>query len=1240
MARYTVVLEGGAPWGFRLKGGQGNDPICISKINPRSKAAETGSLEVGDIVESVNNINTKGLDLKAIQGIIYQTKDRLNIVLTKRKKSLPNGGFTMSTGEVIDTRVPTSATPNTSSSTHEISSSDDIIYVDGVTLQGFDPGNVSVIKTTTTRKTKITRSRSRSPVCTQKSSSIGRSRSQGAPRLSGVSVIPGVDTDSDTELQQEKRKMSEPGVWHPRRSRERASDRNRSTQWRPVNYRPGQSKDDTARTAMSPPPVPPPPGDATDTEADDLPAIPPKPQEGSTNVWLSANTPMQGEVYSPSSPRSPIWQNGKPDDLLMDLTNQNYLGSKGAALFAKKKNYYDALDKRAESGIIAPPPLDIMNNNKPVVDPWDDWLPPPPPDWQLKLPPPSQENEITNGRNTPPGVWQPGQPPEQNDDVNHKDDFDELQPVWVPSSTPPPKKEFRSVKPPQQNQAPPPPLHNPTSQAPPSLSTYQPPPVQRQIQPEVHTAVHHQAPPSPSRKPSPRPAPSGPPQTPPRAPSRRSPPKKPNVTVITDPAQLPEGALYQTITMDGDKIHTDTFYPMEEPKQETTSLSGETKTKIIQKAPTYEGIGPRDRDSGMPLGLRQHVKEDNRHDWYKEMYKSIHKQERDEDGNPMIASYEMKEPETPQPPATEETKPKETVPSRSQPSDVVTSTPVNRYRQQPRSIVDYEPGKSSLVGTDKAPIEPQTVRQEYSAPPPQTRRSGYGSDDEGHRMKQNVPKGDQNPEIGNQGSYYNTKSPYQFKSMSLPRGLPRQRSLRLHSDSGGRRLSAAERLGIKSPPPKRAPSLSSIEGLGTSNISGKDKNYNYKNPPHTLDKAAVQRMIDEEKKKRALADQEIQDRRRHSDFTPTKGPIITDDRFRDLLADAKPLDDKSSKKETRACAIAVYSFAAQSAKELAFNKGDMLYLTRDVDKNWYEGEHHGRTGIFPKSYVEVVTSIDEARKNQLAAPSREGKAKAKFKFKGETQSELSFSKHDYIDLIRRVDANWWEGRIGARTGIFPDSYVEVLKHPEVILPAGLSPTGSNRSGYSPTSKGSHSPTRGAMSPGSVGGPQSPSRLAQSPTRPSAGQQQQAWAGPTSPGRVVDERLTQSRAAPVQSQPSYHQQPRTQQYSPGRPNQSSQPSYKPVPAHHQQQRAPSLQQSPGGSIQTYSVDRQSPTPITRQPQDQYQAMYNYFPQNDDELELRDGDMVVVLEKCDDGWYVGTSMRTGMFGTFPGNYVTKV
>lgn len=55
---------------------------------------------------------------------------------------------------------------------------------------------------------------------------------------------------------------------------------------------------------------------------------------------------------------------------------------------------------------------------------------------------------------------------------------------------------------------------------------------------------------------------------------------------------------------------------------------------------------------------------------------------------------------------------------------------------------------------------------------------------------------------------------------------------------------------------------------------------------------------------------------------------------------------------------------------------------------------------------------------------------------------------------------------------------------------------------------------------------------------------------------------------------------------------------------------------------------------------FKAVYNYKPQNSDELELREGDIVQVMEKCDDGWFVGTSERTRAFGTFPGNYVAPV
>lgn len=77
----------------------------------------------------------------------------------------------------------------------------------------------------------------------------------------------------------------------------------------------------------------------------------------------------------------------------------------------------------------------------------------------------------------------------------------------------------------------------------------------------------------------------------------------------------------------------------------------------------------------------------------------------------------------------------------------------------------------------------------------------------------------------------------------------------------------------------------------------------------------------------------------------------------------------------------------------------------------------------------------------------------------------------------------------------------------------------------------------------------------------------------------------------------------------------------------------ISQQPQAQQRRLTPDRSQPS----QDLCSYQALYSYVPQNDDELELRDGDIVDVMEKCDDGWFVGTSRRTRQFGTFPGNYV---
>nr|XP_033805246.1 E3 ubiquitin-protein ligase SH3RF3 isoform X2 [Geotrypetes seraphini] len=68
--------------------------------------------------------------------------------------------------------------------------------------------------------------------------------------------------------------------------------------------------------------------------------------------------------------------------------------------------------------------------------------------------------------------------------------------------------------------------------------------------------------------------------------------------------------------------------------------------------------------------------------------------------------------------------------------------------------------------------------------------------------------------------------------------------------------------------------------------------------------------------------------------------------------------------------------------------------------------------------------------------------------------------------------------------------------------------------------------------------------------------------------------------------------------------------------------------------------QGTSPKVQLPLNIYLALYAYKPQKNDELELRKGEMYRVIEKCQDGWFKGTSLRTGMSGVFPGNYVTPV
>ncbi|XP_053258445.1 sorbin and SH3 domain-containing protein 2 isoform X43 [Podarcis raffonei] len=248
-----------------------------------------------------------------------------------------------------------------------------------------------------------------------------------------------------------------------------------------------------------------------------------------------------------------------------------------------------------------------------------------------------------------------------------------------------------------------------------------------------------------------------------------------------------------------------------------------------------------------------------------------------------------------------------------------------------------------------------------------------------------------------------------------------------------------------------------------------------------------------------------------------------------------PKERRGTPERERLPARAVYDFKAQTPKELSFKKGDTVYILRKVDQNWYEGEHYGRVGIFPISYVEKLLPPEKAQPARPPPPAHIaeiGEAVAKYNFNADTNVELSLRKGDRVILLRRVDQNWYEGKLPGtnRQGIFPVSYVEIIKK---------------------------NAAKGAD------------------------------------------------VSPVPPIPQSYSSDRIHHLSSTKPQ-------RPVFAHENIHS--------GG--------------------EPFQVLYNYTPRNEDELELREGDVIDVMEKCDDGWFVGTSRRTKFFGTFPGNYVKRL
>ncbi|XP_030803754.1 sorbin and SH3 domain-containing protein 2 isoform X10 [Geospiza fortis] len=501
--------------------------------------------------------------------------------------------------------------------------------------------------------------------------------------------------------------------------------------------------------------------------------------------------------------------------------------------------------------------------------------------------------------------------------------------------------------------------------------------------------------------------------------------------------------------------------------------SEEEKKITVIKAPHYAGIGPVD-ESGIPTAIRTTV--DRPKDWYKTMFKQIHMVHKPGSYSPSFSAQAHPAAKTqtyrplsksasdsssdafkvssPLPPHVPPPVPPHRMRQRSTPEKNDWDPPdrkvdTRKFRSEPRSIFEYEPGKSSILEHER----PASLYHHYSTDRGLDRPSSSAS----------------------------TASDYRKRRKSEP-AVSHQRA---HSDQNANR-----------------PNLGHTDTQGSCSTLRK--------PLTSSSPSSPSRAKDQE------------------------SPGSYSSAFTDV-GRCTPRERRGTTDKEKLPARAVYDFKAQTSKELSFKKGDTVYILRKIDQNWYEGEHHGRVGIFPISYVEKLSPPEKAQPARPPPPAQIGEigeAVAKYNFSADTNVELSLRKGDRVILLKRVDQNWYEGKIPGtnKQGIFPVSYVEVIKK--------------------------------------------------------------------NPSKGVDD---------------YPDPPIPQSYSSDRIHHlSSTKPQRPVLSH---------ENIHGGG-------------------EPFQALYNYTPRNEDELELREGDVIDVMEKCDDGWFVGTSRRTKFFGTFPGNYVKRL
>lgn len=177
-----------------------------------------------------------------------------------------------------------------------------------------------------------------------------------------------------------------------------------------------------------------------------------------------------------------------------------------------------------------------------------------------------------------------------------------------------------------------------------------------------------------------------------------------------------------------------------------------------------------------------------------------------------------------------------------------------------------------------------------------------------------------------------------------------------------------------------------------------------------------------------------------------------------------------------------FDYKAQHDDELTITVGDIITNIKKDDGGWWEGQLKGRRGLFPDNFVREIKKdmkkentankppekpINEVsngsplllsetiiRTNKKGERNRRRRCQVAFSYMPQNEDELELKVGDIIEVVGEVEEGWWEGILNGKTGMFPSNFIKELSdsddvgiaQEEQVKPSLKDATGSESDG--------------------------------------------------------------------------------------------------------------------------------------------------------------------------------------------------